>query len=601
MADSGWTWASAGRNGNFRADTVGRSVLVNSEAFRESVLIISPRYADDLATMTQAAGLLPRIERAPTAAQARFVAEPARVVVVDGRGALAAGLAVAEQLGQQVEAQRGAMLVLLSRGDADAAQAALAAGATSVLVSPFGNDAFGNALQLAERHAMRLANVAATAPAPALTGDALTGLADLDRLIAWLDGEVAAGRPVAVINLGVARLAHISMLNGREVADRLLVAIARRLGPVADAPGQRGEARLLARLSGADFVLAVAGHGGEAAVEKLARGLVQVFQRPFALDDRLIHIAGRAGVAIAHHGTDSAGLLREASVALAKARTREPGAVARFSAEAEGALLQRQADLESDLYRALANGDIILLYQPQARLDTGRIEGVEALVRWDHPVHGRLSAATLLETAAAVELAVELGRHIRSRAIATAAGWTGPLAALKLSINVTAEDLADPAFVDTLALDLARNGFSPRRLVLEVTEDAIITDMEGTAATLALLRRDGVTVALDDFGTGYSSLARLARLPVDVIKLDRSFAQGLVASEREALVVEAMISTARRLGLSVVAEGIEDDVQRAAALAAGCQLVQGYCVAPPLDVGSLRQLLADSSGRGGTV
>ncbi len=580
----------------------GQSACVKTEAFSESVLIISPRYADDLAVMAQAAGLVPRIERAVAAAQARFLAEPARVVVVDGRGALQAGLAIAQELGQLVEAQRGAMLVLLSRGDADAAQAALAAGATSVLVSPFGTDAFTNALQLAERHAMRLANVAVASSGPALAGDALTGLADQDRLLAWLDDALAAKRPVAVINLGVARLAHISMLNGREVADRLLVAIARRLGPVADAPGQRNEARLLARLSGADFVLGVAGHGGGDAVETLARALVAAFQRPFALDDRLIHIAGRAGVALAEgDAVDGAGLLREASVALAKARAREPGAVARFSAEAEGALLARQADLESDLYQALADGQIALLYQPQARLDTGRIEGVEALVRWDHPVHGRLSAATLLETAAAVELAVELGRHIRSRAIAAAASWTGPLAGLKLSINVTAEDLADPAFVDTLAMDLARNGFSPRRLVLEVTEDAIIVDMEGAAATLALLRRDGVTVALDDFGTGYSSLARLARLPVDVIKLDRSFAQGLVASEREQLVVEAMISTARRLGLSVVAEGIEDDVQRAAALSAGCHLVQGYCVAPPLDVEALPQLFVASPRRSGAA
>jgi len=548
--------------------------------------------------MAQTANLVPRIERVAREAAARFAAEPARVVVVDARGALQAGLDVAGALGAAVEAQRGAMLVLLSRTDADAASAAMAAGATSVLVSPFGADSFSNALRLADRHATRLAHAAAVLPFPAQSGDPLTGLADGDRLTGWLDAALAAGRPAAVIMLGVARLSQISMLHGRHVADQLLVAIARRLGPIADSPVAKGEARLLGRLSGADFALAVVGHAGEASVSAVARQLVQAFQRPFAIDDRLIHVAGRAGLALAETGgIEASSLVREASAALAKARAREPGAVARFSAETEGALLKRQADLESDLYRALTDGDIALLFQPQARLDNGRIEGVEALVRWDHPVHGRLSAATLLETAAAVEMAVALGRHIRARAISAAAGWTGPLAALKLSINVTAEDLADADFVDTLAIDLARNGLSPRRLVLEVTEDAIIADMEGAAATLALLRRDGVTVALDDFGTGYSSLARLARLPVDVIKLDRSFAQGLVGNDREQLVVEAMISTARRLGLSVVAEGIEDDLQRNAALAAGCHLVQGYCVAPPLDVASLKAMWPQAGGR----
>lgn len=571
---------------------------VSSYQGQEPVLIISPRYADELATMAQAANLVPRIERMAREAAARFAAEPARVVVVDARGALQAGLGVATALGAAVEAQRGAMLVLLSRGDADAASDAMAAGATSVLVSPFGADVFVNALRLADRHATRLAHAAAVLPFPTPSGDALTGLADSDRLTSWLDAALADERPAAVIMLGVARLSQISMLHGRQVADRLLVAIARRLGPIADSPVAKGEARLLGRLSGTDFALAVVGHAGEDAVATMARQLVLAFQRPFAIDDRVIHVAGRAGLALAETGGVEAGsLLREASAALAKARAREPGAVARFSAETEGALLKRQADLESDLYRALTDGDIALLYQPQARLDNGRIEGVEALVRWDHPVHGRLSAATLLETAAAVELAVALGRHIRSRAISAAASWTGPLANLKLSINVTAEDLADADFVDTLAVDLARAGFSPRRLVLEVTEDAIINDMERAAATLALLRRDGVTVALDDFGTGYSSLARLARLPVDVIKLDRSFAQGLVGSEREQLVVEAMISTARRLGLSVVAEGIEDDQQRNAALAAGCHMVQGYCLAPPLDVASLQALWPQGKGR----
>ena len=347
--------------------------------------------------------------------------------------------------------------------------------------------------------------------------------------------------------------------------------------------------RLLSRLTAAEYAIGISGAGAADKLERLARQMLRGFERPFAIDDRLIHVSGRAGIAWDDGSMDgdpasvATALLREASIALSDARGREPGAVARFHQESDREALARRADLESDLFGALKDGGITILFQPQASLSDGVVGGVEALSRWDHPLHGRLSAVTLLETAASAELALAVGRHIRSRAIATAAAWTGALANLKISLNVTAADLADPEFIDSLAKDLASSGLSPRRLVIEVTEEAIINDLDAAAATLSLLRRDGVGIALDDFGAGYSSLARLARLPVDTIKLDRSFAQGLTGNERERIVVEGMIATARRLGLTVVAEGIEDDVQLAAARAAGCQWVQGYCVAPPLD------------------
>jgi EAL domain-containing protein (putative c-di-GMP-specific phosphodiesterase class I)/GGDEF domain-containing protein len=522
-----------------------------------------------------------------------------RVVVVDARGALSAGLAVARALGGSVESRRGAMLVLLSRSDADATTAASEAGATSVLVSPFGSDSFANALALAGRHAARLAAAAAAPLTSAMPeADRLTGLASGERLQGWLADRRAAGQPAGVIVVGVGRFAQINTIHGRDVADRLLAAIALRLGPIADAGLHSGEVRLLGRLTAAEFALGVSGAAAARGIETLARRLLSSFERPFAVDERLIHVSGRAGIAwddgrvAGEPGAVAAGLLREAAIALADARSREPGAVARFLHDDVGAVLALRVDLESDLFRALADGDIAVLFQPVARLADGHVGGAEALVRWDHPAHGRLSAATLLETAASAELAITLGRHIRARAIAAAAAWTGPLANLKLSLNVTAADLADPQFIESLANDLSQAGLSPHRLVVEVTEEAIINDMDAAAATLSLLRRDGVGISLDDFGAGYSSLARLARLPVDTIKLDRSFAAGLTGSERERIVVEGMIATARRLGLAVVAEGIEDDVQMAAARAAGCQWVQGFCVAPPLDEAALAAFCA---------
>lgn len=564
------------------------------DAISEPVLIVSPRYADDLAAMAAAAGHVPRLERRPAAAATRFAAEAVRVVVVDARGALTPGLAAAQALGPMVDGRRGAMLVLLSRADADAAGGATEAGATSVLVAPFGNDRFANALGLAGRHAALLA-IAAAVPREAGLPDAdgLTGLASGDRLQRWLAQQRAAGLPVGVIVVGVGRFAQINSSHGREVADRLLAAIGRRLVSVVDAHLSSGETRLLGRLTAAEFAVGVSGAAAARGIDRLAALLLRGFERPFAVDDRLIHVPGRAGVAWDdgqagnEPGAAAAGLLREAAIALADAHKSEPGAVARFLHGTVGAAMAMRVDLESDLFRALANGDIAVLFQPLVRLSDGVVGGVEALVRWDHPQHGRLSADVLLATAASAELALKLGRHIRAQAISRAAAWTGPMAQLKLSLNVTAADLADPHFIMSLANDLVQAGLSPHRLVVEVTEEAIISDMDAAAATLSLLRRDGVGISLDDFGTGYSSLSRLARLPVDTIKLDRSFASGLIGSERERIVVEGVIATARRLGLAVVAEGIEDDVHLAAARSAGCDWVQGFVAPPPLDEAEL--------------
>jgi EAL domain-containing protein (putative c-di-GMP-specific phosphodiesterase class I)/GGDEF domain-containing protein len=557
----------------------------------EPVLIVSTRYADDVAQMVRTAGMSPRIERKADAAASRFAAEPVRLVVVDARGARDVGLDAARTLGPAVEARCGAMLVMLSKGDAEQVTAAREAGATGVLVSPFGQDAFGNALALAERQADRLANAAAQGDRMLPAGDRLTGLATGEQLASWINGQLARRREgLFVVAIGVGRFAQINAAYGRDVGDRLLGALAQRLSQIADARHPGVAVRLLSRLAAAEFGLALAGEINRSDADALARLLVEGFERPFAVDDRLIHLAGRAGIvaATAVPGADADALIHRAGVALASARTREPGAVAWFETDPTGDPLTRLADLESDLHGAMANDGISILYQPQMTLPGGAITGVEALVRWDHPRHGRLSAAVLLATAASAELAVQLGTHVRGRAIAAAAAWTGPLAGLKISLNVTAADLADPQFVETLAGQLVAAGLPPSRLVLEVTEDALIGDLDAVAALLDVLRRDGVTVALDDFGTGYSSLARLVRLPVDVIKLDRALTLALSGTERERILVESIVSTMRRLGLVVIAEGVEDAVQLASVRAAGCDGVQGYCVAPPMDAAGLK-------------
>ena len=550
----------------------------------QPVLIVSARYADEVAVAAAAIDLVPRIERRPEKAAERFAAEPVRVVVVDARGALAPGIAAARALGDAVEARQGAMLVLLSRGDGGATAAAHDAGATGVLVSPFGNDAFANALRLAMRHAGRLADAASAPESVVASGrhDLLTGLATGDRLQGWIDETVAAqGEPVFVLAVGVGRFAQINAAYGREVADRVLTAVGLRLSQIVDAREQKrlcGGGCLLARLAAAEFAVAMTGEVTLGHATAMAESLAKAFETPFLIEDYVIHLSARVGIAgVEADAMDDAGaLIRQASSALALARAGDAGTIEIFRSDPAGDPLTRLANLESDLHLAIEMGNIAVLFQPQLAFASEQIVGVEALVRWDHPEHGLLPAETLLGTAASAELAIKLGMQ-------EAASWTGAAARLRLSVNVTAADLADPGFASALDASRAAAGLELNRLTVEVTEGAFISDIHGAVSLLATLRSTGMKVALDDFGTGYSSLAWMARLPIDTIKLDRSFTLGLTGAPRERVVVETMVRLSKQLGLNVIAEGVEDDVLLEAARLAGCDGIQGYRVAAAMD------------------
>ena len=379
----------------------------------------------------------------------------------------------------------------------------------------------------------------------------------------------------------------------------MLRAVAARLTAIVDArqSGQSpGEARLLARLAAAEFAVGIAGPVTLIDANRLAAALAEAFARPFEIDDHVIHLSARIGIAAADGDSEAAALLRRASAALSSAREGESGTVEVFRRDPAGDPLTRMADLEADLHRAIGDGGIALRFQPQLDLASGRIIGVEALARWAHPVLGLLPAETLLETAESAELAVQLGRQIRAQALAAAAAWTGVLGRLHISLNVTPADLADPGFAASLDAVLAETGWQRQRLILEVTEGALIDDIRGAVRLLEQLRATGIRVSLDDFGTGYSSLAWMARLPIDAVKLDKAFIQGLLASDRQRAVVEAVVAVSKRLGIDVVAEGVETEAQLAAVRAAGCDYVQGFKVAAALDEGELTAFCRDWQG-----
>jgi EAL domain-containing protein (putative c-di-GMP-specific phosphodiesterase class I) len=232
------------------------------------------------------------------------------------------------------------------------------------------------------------------------------------------------------------------------------------------------------------------------------------------------------------------------------------------------------------------------VFQPQVAIATGRVAGVEALARWEHPTFGAVGADQLFAAADRADLGLALSDHIQRLALETAAAWPQVLADQRLSINLTAADIARPGFADIFLdrVDAAR--FSRGRLTVEITESGLIDDLGSAAQLLATLRQAGCRVAIDDFGTGYSSLAYLKALPLDYLKIDKKLAQDITGSPRDRVVVRGVIEMARSLGLTVIAEGVETEEQLDLLAKEGCQIYQGFLCAEPLTVAALTDLIA---------
>ena len=242
------------------------------------------------------------------------------------------------------------------------------------------------------------------------------------------------------------------------------------------------------------------------------------------------------------------------------------------------------------LEAVIAHQHIALLFQPQIDPASGRIVGVEALARWD----GAASPQKLFERAAAAGLAERLSRLVQRKALRAAATWEGPLRALHLSINLLPQDLARPGYDQWLLDEIECAGIDPRRITVEITESALLSDSNSIAERLSRLRSAGIRVAVDDFGTGYASLAYLTSLPLDILKIDRGLIADIVGGARDRIVVKAMIALARELDLKVVVEGVESTAQLALLAEWGCDLYQGFLGAGPLDQIELARFVAAS-------
>jgi diguanylate cyclase (GGDEF)-like protein/PAS domain S-box-containing protein len=420
--------------------------------------------------------------------------------------------------------------------------------------------------------------------------DSLTGLANRalfgDRLEHALARQVRAGTLSAVLFIDLDDFKTVNDGLGHAEGDQLLVAVSERL-----AAGLRAE-DTAARLGGDEFAILLEGLREPDRAEAVARRLMETLRDPFDIDGSLITISGSIGIAVAGPGSDPRELLRQADVAMYRAKSEGKNRFCVFEPGMHGEAMQR-LELKAELQRAVENGEFVNYYQPLVDLETGGIVGVEALVRWRHPERGLLGPGAFMPMAEETGLVVPVGRQVLWEACRQARAWQTLRPGLAVNVNLSARQLQDAGLVEDVSGALLSAGLDPACLTLEITESVLVDDDAAAARTLARLKALRVGIALDDFGTGYSSLSHLERFPVDVLKVDKRFVDGLGEGETPPL-TRAILGLGGMLGLKVVAEGIERPEQLAALRQLGCRWGQGYLFARPLPADEVTGLLERS-------
>lgn len=377
----------------------------------------------------------------------------------------------------------------------------------------------------------------------------------------------ATAQPVAALVVQADALDRINHSAGMAAGDAVLAELARRLETFA--LDEFGHDCLVARLDGPRFLLLPPAGTATAALEAQQRALHAVLAQPLVGDPH-----GRVAIRLAL-AEFAAGVPFETTVMRASEALRRP------AAKRDGA----------QVTAALAGKEVVLRYQPQYAMATGAMVGAEALLRWRHPELGMLGAAPLVTAAAASGLDCQLTAHAHRVALAEVVGWPPELAGLRIALNVTAADLGDTGFAPRFAAMLADVALDPQRFTLELTEQAMLADPDRAADQLTTLRALGCRIAIDDFGTGYSSLSLLAQLPIDYLKIDSGFTRAMGQSDRDHIVVRAIVELARALGHSVVAEGVETEAQRAMLAAMGVDMWQGFLASGPVAGDALAALM----------
>ncbi|MBD1863187.1 GGDEF domain-containing protein [Trichocoleus sp. FACHB-46] len=425
--------------------------------------------------------------------------------------------------------------------------------------------------------------------------DNLTGLPNrdlfCDRLYQTLSPVPNQPRLVAVLLVGIDDFTGASHAWQPETANLLLRAMAQRLTTCL------GSTEILAHLSEDQFAIALTDLPCLESVIKLSQLILSTLAKPFALEGGLIRITASVGITINELGERQGvePLLQQAHMALYRAQQQGRGQYQFYCPEIAAQLQERLA-LENELYGALERQEMRVYYQPLIDLQSGELTAVEALVRWQHPTLGLVSPAKFIPIAEANGLIVPLGEWVLRTACAQSRAWQlAGFPAMRMSVNLSARQLEQPNLVDMIRQVLAETELEPAYLELEVTESALMVELERSIDTLKQLQGLGILLALDDFGTGYSSLNYLKQFPVSLLKIDRSFVQDILSNPDSAAVSDAIIALAKSLRLSITAEGIETEEQLEYLRQRGCHEGQGFYFSRPVPAAKLTQMLESCS------
>ena len=426
--------------------------------------------------------------------------------------------------------------------------------------------------------------------------DPLTHLPNRASLTSQLALALQLGEPLALLKIEVQGLSRIAAGLGQVFGDEAVRRASDRLRQMTTDWSREaeagGRAPMLARISDTGFAL-LAYHAETGAAEALANAALAAFEAPLFVGEHHVATTLAVGVALAPaDGDESATLLRSASAAVSAARAAGPQSI-RFA----GAELNRMAygrlRLEQDLRRAIGRGDLELHYQPQVDIVTRAVSGCEALVRWRHPLRGMISPMEFIPVAEECGLIEPLGRLVLAQATRQAAEWRARGMPVRIAVNVSAIQFRRQHFADRVLDVIAAAGADPAQIELEITESAAMGDPAHAARELAPLKRAGIKIAIDDFGTGYSNLSSLTRLPLDVLKIDRSFVRDAATAAGARAVVAAVMSLAGNLGFETVAEGVETEEQLAFVAQQGCTHVQGYLFGKPMPAAAFEAWYAE--------
>jgi diguanylate cyclase (GGDEF)-like protein/PAS domain S-box-containing protein len=426
--------------------------------------------------------------------------------------------------------------------------------------------------------------------------DTLTGLPNRMKMQSHLEQSIQeakiAGKSVVVAGIDLDNFKNVNDFFGHQLGDRLLQAAAGRLRADLE-PGD-----ILGRVGGDDFLICVPTENVEATMERLRARVQEAFDRTFIINDFELYATASIGfTSFPDHGSDVGTLLKNAEAAtyFAKEAGRNTSVV--YSARVTDRRTHRLS-LETDLRRGLERNEFLVHYQPRLEASSGRLRGMEALIRWEHPEAGLVPPSRFIPVAEESGLIVPIGLWVLEAACRQTRRWLDAgFGELKLAVNLSVRQFKDAGLVSKIQNVLIRTGLPADHLELEITESGLMNDIERGMEVLAELKHIGCTVAIDDFGTGYSSLSYLKRLPIDVLKIDRSFVMGLPQERSDLSIVTAVVGMARSLGLLTVAEGVESAEQLKTLVDIGCDEVQGYLLSRPLTVPEFQSYLTSMKER----